>query len=149
MYTQRNHIVQSFYDSEVVYHKYLKSLHKQYSHYMALAQTKEKARVQSYRFLDETFEFEGFRIETQGMDDVDEREIALRGLIRPAFFPAVGAPRVKMMWIIDTGCGSDLVDARHVKQYRSNFRRTESKMINVPDKRGRPCVSRLTTSRKQ
>ena len=43
MYTQRNHIVQSFYDSEVVYHKYLKSLHKQYSHYMALAQTKEKA----------------------------------------------------------------------------------------------------------
>ena len=57
MYTQRNHIVQSFYDSEVVYHKYLKSLHKQYSHYMALAQTKEKAGVQSYRFLDETFEF--------------------------------------------------------------------------------------------
>ena len=45
MYTQRNHIVQSFYDSEVVYHKYLKSLHKQYSHYMALAQTKEKVGV--------------------------------------------------------------------------------------------------------
>lgn len=42
MYTQRNHIVQSFYDSEVVYHKYLKKLHQQYSHYMQLAQSKEK-----------------------------------------------------------------------------------------------------------
>ena len=53
----------------------------------------------------------------------------MRGLVRPAFFPSVGAPQVRMMWIVDTGCGSDLVDARHVKHIRKNFRRTSSKMM--------------------
>ena len=60
---------------------------------------------------------------------INDQELVGNNMMRKVFIPAVGAPHIHMMWILDTGCGHHLVSARNVDQYRRKFKKSRSELV--------------------